>query len=62
MCLCFADHVVIIVGFTSCPNKERGAEEWSGAGAKFLDFGDRIWEGGCVDQYLLVESDWQVSQ
>ena len=51
-----AVHVVVIVGFAAGPDEEGGAEEGSGGGADFVDFGDGVRERGGVDEDLLVES------
>ena len=40
MCLCLADHVIIIESFTSCSDEERGAEKGGRASADFFDLGD----------------------
>lgn len=56
MCLRLAHHIVIIVRFTSRPNKVGRAHQRRGAGAYLGDFGDRVREGGCVEEHLLVEA------
>ena len=57
ICVCLAHHIVIIVGLTSGTDKVGSAEERSGAGADFGHFGDRVGEGGCVDEDGLIEPD-----
>jgi len=55
-----AQHVVVIVGFAAGADEEAGAEEGSGGGADFGDFGDGVRVGGGVDENLLVETvDWR---
>lgn len=52
----FAHHVVVIVGFAAGADEEGGAHQGAGSRANFVDFGDVVWEGGGVDEDLLVES------
>ena len=51
-----AVHEIVIVGFAAGADEEGGGEERSGRGADFLDFGDGVGEGCCVDEDLLVEA------
>ena len=57
ICVCLANHIVIIVGLASGTDEVGSAEERSGAGADFGHFGDRVGEGSGVNEDLLVEPD-----
>lgn len=48
-------HVVIVVGAAAGADEERGGEQRGRSGANLLDGGDRVGEGGGVDEDLLVE-------
>ena len=61
MRLGLAHHVIVIVVFTSGANEVGGAHQGGGAGADFVDFGDGVGEGGCVDEDCLVEAMGRVS-
>ena len=56
MRLRLAHHIIIVESFTSVADEVGSAEEGSGAGANFFDLWDGVWEGGCVDENLLIES------
>jgi hypothetical protein len=54
--VCLTDHVVVIEGSAPCADEERCTHQRRRAGADLFDLGDRVGEGGCVNQSLLVEA------
>lgn len=58
--LILAQHVVLIEWLAAVANKEGSGKQRSGCGAHLIDLGDRVWEGGGVDEDGLVEPGGEV--
>ena len=53
--ICFAFHVVIVVGSASVPDEVGCAHQWRRTGPNLLDLRDVVREGRGVDEKALIE-------